>query len=109
MVSVPTWSIQRDERYFEKPNEWIPERWFSKPELIKDRPAQIPFSISPFNCAGKYFAVIEAKVFTAKVITAFDIRFAPGEDGSNRLTEHKDWITMWLLDLRLQLVPREKK
>jgi cytochrome P450 len=109
IVSVPTWSIQRDERYFEKPNEWIPERWFSKPDLIRDRRAQIPFSIGPFNCAGKYFAIMEAKVFIAKVVTAFDIGFAPGEDGTSLLTNNKDWLTMWLPDLRLVLAPREKE
>ena len=109
IVSVPTWSVQRDERYFEKSNEWIPERWFSKPDLIKDNRAQIPFSVGPFNCAGKYFAIMEAKVFIAKVVTAFDIELAPGEDGTNLLTNSKDYMTMWLPDLKLQLVPKEKK
>lgn len=106
IVSVPTWSIHHDERYFERANEWIPERWFSKPELIKDRRAHIPFSIGPFNCAGKYFAVMESKVFITKVVTAFDIAFAPGEDGTNMLTNSKDHFTMWLPDLRLVLTPR---
>jgi cytochrome P450 len=109
IVSVPTWSMQRDERYFERPNEWIPERWFSKPDLVRDRRAQIPFSIGPFNCAGKYFAVMEAKVFMAKVVTAFDVEFAPGEDGTDLLTNNKDWMTMFCPDLKLALVPREEK
>ena len=27
IVSVPTWTIQRDARYWEDPEEWRPERW----------------------------------------------------------------------------------
>lgn len=37
--------IQTDERYWVRPDEFIPERWTDeKPELIKDRRAFIPFS-----------------------------------------------------------------
>lgn len=35
---------QTDERYFQRPEEWLPERWSTKPHLIKDRAAFIPFS-----------------------------------------------------------------
>lgn len=36
-----------------KPNEFLPERWSSKPELIKEKDAFIPFSTGPFGCIGK--------------------------------------------------------
>ena len=108
MVSVPTYSVHHDERYFFQADEWIPERWFSKPELIKDGRAHIPFSIGPFNCAGKYFAVMEMKVLLAKVVTALDVQFAPGEDGKNILENNRDYIALWLPELKLCLVPREK-
>ena len=108
IVTVPTYSIQRDERYFAKPNEFIPERWFSQSELVIDRHAWVPFSIGPFNCAGKYFAVMEMKVLIAKAVTAFDIEMAPGEDGKDMMENCKDFMTLWLPDLRLCLKPREK-
>ncbi|RBA18140.1 hypothetical protein FPRO05_11156 [Fusarium proliferatum] len=36
--------MYRDERCFEKPNEFIPERWTTRPELIKDASVYAPFS-----------------------------------------------------------------
>ena len=33
------------ELYFEKADEYIPERWYSKPEMVKNRQAHVPFSI----------------------------------------------------------------
>ncbi|RKL10721.1 hypothetical protein BFJ68_g8699 [Fusarium oxysporum] len=40
----PSYTMYRDERCFEKPNEFIPERWTTKPELIKDASVYAPFS-----------------------------------------------------------------
>jgi cytochrome P450 len=108
MVAVPTYSIQRDERYFAKPNEWIPERWFSQDDLIIDRHAWIPFSVGPFNCAGKYFAIMEMKVLIAKAVSSFDVQMAPGEDGKDLMDNCKDYMTLWLPTLKLCLVPLEK-
>lgn len=108
IVAVPTYSVQRDERYFAQPHEWIPERWSGRNELILDRHASIPFSIGPFNCAGKYFAIMEIKVLLAKAVTAFEIGMAPGEDGRDLIEGCKDYMTLWLPDLRLCLRPREK-
>jgi cytochrome P450 len=44
-VSVATYAIHRDPRYFARPLEFIPERWTEQPKLIKDARAFIPFSI----------------------------------------------------------------
>lgn len=33
-----------DERCFELPNEFIPERWTTRPELVKDKSVFIPFN-----------------------------------------------------------------
>lgn len=68
IVQVPTYTLQRgtyftmshvwlrsqadtistDERNFELPNEFIPERWTSKPELVKNASVYSPFSIGKF-------------------------------------------------------------
>ena len=104
-VSCPTWTLQRDERYFTQGHDWIPERWFSRPELIKDKGAFFPFSVGPYNCAGKYFALMEQKIFIATVVMAFEITFAPGEDGTEMITGPKDYFTTFLPDLSLCLKP----
>jgi len=46
IVSVPPYTINRDPRYWEKPAEFIPERWTDEnPGLIKDRSVYTPFLI----------------------------------------------------------------
>jgi cytochrome P450 family 628 len=119
MLSIPTWTIQHDERYFEKPHDWAPERWTSRPEMVKDRRAYLPFSMGRTVCAGKYFAIMEMKVVVAKVVGAFEIGFPKGEgekEGRNGkkgdpewLKGNKDFFTLWLPELRLCLVPRGKE
>ncbi len=37
-------TISRDERYFPRGDEFIPERWNDQPELLRDMRAYIPFS-----------------------------------------------------------------
>jgi cytochrome P450 len=55
----------------------------------------IPFSVGPFNCAGKAFAPIETKVFLAKVVSVFDIEFARDKYGRKFISKNKDWMTWW--------------
>lgn len=43
-VFTPPWSILRHEKYFVQAQEFIPERWTTRPELVKDRRAFIPFN-----------------------------------------------------------------
>ena len=33
------------EECFVRPNEFIPERWYSQPELVKEKDAHAPFSL----------------------------------------------------------------
>jgi cytochrome P450 len=107
-VSCPTWSIQRDERYFDRPNEWIPERWTSKPEMIKERRAFVPFGMGPMMCVGKHLAMMEMKMFLSKVAMAFDIRFEKGDDGKRLITHAEDYFTMSLPDQTMIFEPREE-
>jgi hypothetical protein len=45
MISKLTSFETIDERSFERPDEFIPERWTECPELVKDRSVFIPFLI----------------------------------------------------------------
>ena len=66
----------------------------------------MPFSTGPMMCAGKYFAMQEMKVFLAKVVMEFDIRFEDGDDGRRLLTENKDCFTTVLPDQMMIFKPR---
>lgn len=52
------------ESAFEDPESFVPERWYSRPELIKDRRAFVPFGV------GKYTAVcmICARISTGMLL-----------------------------------------
>jgi cytochrome P450 len=49
VVYMPTWQLHHDPRNFEKPDEFVPERWTSKSEMIFNRGAFLPFLIGKSN------------------------------------------------------------
>jgi cytochrome P450 len=89
-----------------RPLEFIPERWYSSPELIKNKSAFIPFALGFWGCIGKPLAYMELRAVIARLIMSFDIAFAPGEDGSKLLNESEDGFTMVVADMYLLLTPR---
>ncbi|XRM42524.1 hypothetical protein ABZX51_005740 [Aspergillus tubingensis] len=79
IVSVPTYTIQRDSRNFPRPDEFIPERWSSQPELVIHKEALNAFSSGTYSCAGKAFAMMEMRLLVSTIVRHFDIKFPPGE------------------------------
>nr|AID54908.1 cytochrome P450 CYP9AJ3 [Helicoverpa armigera] len=73
-VWLPIYSIHRDETYWPKPHDCIPERF------SKDRKADIvpytymPFGNGPRHCIGSRFAVLAAKVFLVKFLRSYKTR-----------------------------------
>ncbi|KAA8901371.1 cytochrome P450 67 [Sphaerosporella brunnea] len=109
VVSVPTHSIQRDERYYEKASEFIPERWMDeKAHMVKDKRAFIPFSKGTFGCVGKNLALMELRMVLAKVALNFELEFAEGENGSRIEEETKDTFTLTVTPLFVIFKEREK-
>lgn len=43
VVYMPSWQLHHDKRNFVNPDEFIPERWTTKSEMILNRSAYIPF------------------------------------------------------------------
>ena len=83
----------------EHANEFIPERWYSRPEMIKNKSAYAPFALGlpvsktrnqtkanqtitdRYNCIGKNLALAEIRYVTALLASKYDVSFPPGEDG----------------------------
>lgn len=61
----------RDERVFQKANEFIPERWMMDNEPPKG--AYIPFFLGPRKCPGELMAQIEAKVATFIMVRQYKL------------------------------------
>ncbi|KAI0885722.1 benzoate 4-monooxygenase cytochrome P450 [Annulohypoxylon maeteangense] len=73
------YSIGRLESAFEDAESFIPERWYSRPELIKDRRAFVPFGVGRTSCVGRNVALATLRLVTARFLSKYHIRFAPGE------------------------------
>ena len=86
---------------YARATEFIPERWNSKPDLIKHKDAFAPFSTGPFGCIGKNLAYMEVRTITAQLIDQFDVSLAPGEDGQKLLMKTVDHFTLGLEPLNL--------
>lgn len=52
IVQVPSYTIFRDERAFAYPNDFIPERWTTRPELVRDKSVYIPFNTGESSPVG---------------------------------------------------------
>lgn len=58
VVYVPGWQLHHDARNFPQPEEFIPERWTTRPELLVNRSAFIPFLIGEFGALFPSFSFL---------------------------------------------------
>jgi cytochrome P450 len=61
------WFTHRDPRFFDRPDEFEPERWAA--DSIQDLPkyAYFPFGGGPRQCIGNYFAMMEVVLLMATI------------------------------------------
>ncbi|KXG53397.1 Cytochrome P450 [Penicillium griseofulvum] len=100
-VTVPQHTIQRDERYFPRGNEFLPERWMETGSAMVFEDAFFPFGIGPLSCVGKRLAMIEMQVVLSSIARRFDLEFAPGENGDAFDRQVKDTVTLSVPPLQL--------
>jgi len=77
VVVVSQYVMHRDERYYENPLEFDPQRWI--PELRETRPpfAYFPFGGGPRRCIGEGFAWMEGILLLATLAQTWQFRLAP--------------------------------
>ena len=86
---------------FVHPLEFIPDRWCTRPELIRERSAFAPFSLGGYACIGRPLALMNVRMMVAKLLMRFDMALAPGEDGSRVEAESQVHFTTGLGPLNL--------
>ncbi|KAI0534986.1 putative cytochrome P450 oxidoreductase [Xylaria digitata] len=109
IVQVPSYTVFRDPRAFELPTEFIPERWTTRPELIKDRSVFIPFNSGPYACVGKRLALMEIRRVVAEILSRYDFTTTPDHDKNAFLDGKQDTFTLVSAPLRLVFVKRAKR
>ncbi|KAJ5510414.1 Cytochrome P450 [Penicillium expansum] len=107
IVQVPLYTMFRDPRAFENPNEFIAERWTTNPELVKDRSVFIPFNIGSWACVGKRLALMELRRVTAELLLRYNISLAPGKGNESFLKDGKDTFTLTAAPLHLNFTKRQ--
>ncbi|KAI0179154.1 cytochrome P450 [Hypoxylon sp. FL1284] len=107
-ITAPRYVIMRLESAFPRPNEFIPERWYSQPELVRDKRAFAPFSVGPRQCTGKMLAYIELRHVATLLLRRYDIEFAPGYDPETMWRDLKDQVTAQPGKVMCMFKPREQ-
>ncbi|KAF2802071.1 cytochrome P450 [Mytilinidion resinicola] len=105
-VGIGAYELQRDPRYYGKPDEFIPERWLGEGPEPFDRNAFMTFSHGPYSCVGKHLAYMELCDVTAALVRAFDMKFAPDYDPSTYADAIKDSVISSRVKLPLLITPR---
>ena len=99
---------------FQWPNEFIPERWSSRPELVLNKRAFAPFKQGMKNyigpgfvsilltrysyagrdgCIGKKLELAEMSIVVALIVSNYHIRFPANQDGSRVVNDMRDCFT----------------
>jgi cytochrome P450 len=76
VVLVP-WLLHRHRRLWERPDDFVPERWLQGGSGAPSRYAYVPFSLGPRVCTGAAFGLTEAVICLATLAGAFRLRLAP--------------------------------
>jgi len=106
IVQIPVHTVQRDERNFVRPDDFIPERWTTRTDLIRNPSVFIPFSVGPYACIGKQLGLMEIRYVVAQIVHSYDVELAPGQSPEAFLEGKRDTFTLALGPLELVFHPR---
>ncbi|KAH7360828.1 cytochrome P450 [Rhexocercosporidium sp. MPI-PUGE-AT-0058] len=105
-ISIPPIALMTDPRYFEKPDEYIPERWGDWDEGVKDRRAFVPFGYGVHSCVGRQLALNELRTALAAVVERWDIVLGEKYDEEEWKKGLKDHAVAQVGELWVRFVPR---
>jgi cytochrome P450 len=110
VVTVPPYSVHRDPRHFSPaPHAFRPERWLrpEQEEHMNASGAFMPFGYGPTSCAGREVAYVEMRLFLARLLQAFELRFADTFDAAAFEHGLRDLFTLHIkVPLQLHLSAR---
>ncbi|KAF3044325.1 hypothetical protein E8E12_007952 [Didymella heteroderae] len=107
-VLIPVSLIHRDPRWWQKAEDFVPERFGEeRAEMGTDQAPYLPFSLGAYSCPGKNLAQLSLRIALSTIVQNFDVSFAPGETGEKFDREVLDTFTVTLPPLQLQFQPRE--
>jgi cytochrome P450 len=84
-VHLSVYSIHRDARWFDRPDEFDPSRFLPGREKDLRRYAYLPFGAGPRRCVGRFAGFQQCVLAMACLLRDYQLRLAPGQ-GEPRLT-----------------------
>ncbi|KAL6704174.1 hypothetical protein ACN47E_008734 [Coniothyrium glycines] len=93
-VAVNHYAAYHSHLNFERPLEFIPERFIDVSAFPNDRREVLqPFSVGPRNCIGRSLAYAEGKLILGRAIWKFDMRLS--DNAHDWMRDQKGYVT-WL-------------
>ncbi|KAI0892636.1 cytochrome P450 [Annulohypoxylon nitens] len=104
-IVSPRYSLARLDSSYECADSFMPERWTTQPEMVKDARGFAPFSQGRFNCVGKSLAMSEMRFVIALLMRKFEVGFWGDDKGEKLFADLKDQFTAspGRLDLRFRV------
>lgn len=65
------WHLHRHERMWDRPDEFMPDRWTTEAAKASARDAYMPFSAGPRVCTGAGFAMAEGVLLLAHLVRSY--------------------------------------
>ena len=65
------WHLHRHERMWDRPDEFMPDRWSTEAAKASARDAYMPFSAGPRVCTGAGFAMAEGVLLLAHLVRSY--------------------------------------
>ncbi|KAI8633819.1 cytochrome P450 [Xylariaceae sp. FL1651] len=92
-IYAPRYSIFRREDCFERATEFVPERWSTEPQLVRNAAAFAPFSTGHHSCLGRGLATDIVRYVTARIVKKYKVGLADGEDARQFWGDMRDQFT----------------
>ncbi|GME28392.1 Cytochrome p450 [Neofusicoccum parvum] len=111
-VYMPQWAIQRDERYFVSPDDFVPERWVpgsGKEDWVREKAAWWPFQSGMYACPGRQLAYMEMRSAVAHIALRFDVGVPEGAEEEVKTFDERTLDTFSLAAPPLRLRFTERK
>jgi cytochrome P450 len=102
-VVVSPWLMQRHSELWERPDEFDPDRFATESAKASLKKAYLPFSLGPRGCPGASFAMQEAMLVMATLVSRYRLLPVPGHtpEPASRLTVRSR------NGIRLRIEPRQ--
>jgi cytochrome P450 len=100
-ITIPQWVVHHDERFYDQPDEFRPERWADERDAERAEFAYFPFSGGPRRCIGEQFALVEMKLVLATIAQQVSLELvsdAPLDFAASITTRPTDPIEMVVRD-----------